>query len=113
MNSMAPDAQASDLPMHREVLEEERRLREALKRIRLEDAAKSPITSKRGWSTTVLLVICLGVPYFDNQYQWFIASFVIVTLMVNDRRVHSRIDAIQELAELDKEKAEAAGARQI
>lgn len=113
MNSIPPDAQGSDLPMHREVQEEEQRLREALKRIRLEDAARSPITSKWGWLTTVLLVICLGVPYFDSQYQWLITSFVIIALIVGDRRVHARIDAIQDLAELDKKKSEADKARQI
>jgi hypothetical protein len=102
MKMVSPDAQELDLPMHREAVEEELRLRDALKRIRLEDVAKSPILSSWGWVSKVAIGICIFMPYLSERYQWYVNGFVIIYLIAGERLVHARIDAILELAELDK-----------
>lgn len=93
--------------MHREVLEEEARLRDALERIRLEEAAKSPVTSRWGWVFKAMLLIALLVANTRSEYQYIINTIVILYLIKGgDTRVHSRIDAILKLAELDKKKTQ-------
>lgn len=105
MKAVSPGAQVSDLPMHQEVLSEERRLQAALERVRLEDAAKRPAISKRGWLVKTLLLVALCMANADSHYQYLINIIVIAFLIYGgDSRVHSRIDAIMELERLEKMK---------
>lgn len=109
MNTTPPDAADSVLPMHREVLLEEQRLQEALKRDRLVEAAKRPPISKWRWVEKVLMIAALVLANADIKYQYLVNSIVIIYLVYGgDSRVNSRIDALLELAKEDKKKAEAA-----
>ncbi|MBK1816671.1 hypothetical protein JIN84_13680 [Luteolibacter yonseiensis] len=89
--------------MHREVLAEERRLQEALDRVRLEEAAKRPHLSKWQWLWKILIFALLYAANANSEYQYLLNIIVVVCLMDGgNSRVHSRIDALIELAKLDK-----------
>ena len=110
MKDQSPDAQGSDLPGYREELAAEIAVKKLLIRIRLEDAARAPFKSV--WTLWFrcffsVAIISLG---FIPGYQHVFTTFVVVSLLSGngESEIHSRIDAILKLAELDKNEAQAA-----
>ena len=88
---------------HDEVTEE-LALREALKRTRLEEAAKNPELSPSLW----IIYIPVGglLFYFRGDLVdilWILILFSLFHIESSSRGVHSRIDALLELDRLNKE----------
>ena len=80
---------------------EELALNSALKRVRLEEAARSPSISKYRW--TFYVVIGVVLLYFHDDladYLWYIVLYLLIEIRTNSASVHSRIDAIVELERL-------------
>ena len=112
MKDLSPDAQGSDLLGYREELAAEIAVKKLLIRIRLEDAARAPFKSV--WTLwfryfVAVAIISLG---FIPGYQHVCTIFVVVSLLSGngESEIHSRIDAILKLAELDKTEAQAEAA---
>lgn len=83
---------------------EELALREALKRTRLEEAARNPGLSLSKWVIYIIVgifLLNLGADLIYNVLILFI--FVIFHIEGNSRAIHSRIDALLELDRLKVE----------
>jgi hypothetical protein len=80
---------------------EELALRSALKRVALEDAAKSPTISKYQW---IYYVFIGGLLMYFNDYLsdhiWYIILVLVIEIRIISSAVHTRIDAIQALERL-------------
>ena len=110
MNGEPPEDQESDIPGYREELAEGIVVEKMLVRTRLEDAAKGPERSKLSWIVRGAVVIAMIQMGMRNEYQPLITSLVAIYILLGggDSQIHSRIDAILKLAELDKREAQAA-----
>ena len=112
MKDQSPDAQGSDLPGYREELAAEIAVEKLLIRTRLEDAARGPLKSV--WTLVFRYFIAVAIisAGLIPEYQHVFTVFVGVLLLSGngESQIHSRIDAILELAELDKKEAQAAAA---
>ena len=80
---------------------EELALRSALKRVSLEEAAKSPSISRYQWISYAVTGAVL-IYFHDHlaNYIWYIVIFLLIEIRTGSAAVHSRIDAILELERL-------------
>ena len=109
MKDLSPDAQGSDLLGYREELAAEVSVEKLLIRIRLEDAARAPFKSVWTlWFRYFFAVAIISLRLIPG-YQHVVTIFVIVSLLsgAGESEIHSRIDTILKLAELDKKEAQA------
>lgn len=80
---------------------EELALRNALKRVQLEEDAKSPSTSRYQWISHV--IFGAGLLYFHDQLAdniWSIVLYLVIEIRTSSVAVHRRINAILELERL-------------
>jgi hypothetical protein len=109
VNDQPPDAEGSDLLGYREELVAEIAVEKMLKRTRLEEAAKCPSGSV--WIKVLRgsIAVAMIVSGLRPEFQYIFTTLVAVDLLSEKgAQIHSRIDAIVELAELDKKEAQAA-----
>ncbi len=83
-----------------------------LMRTRLEEAAKGPSRSELSWVVRVAVVIAMIQMGMRQEYQPIIISLVAIYILLGggESQIHTRIDVILKLAELDKNEAQAAAA---
>lgn len=96
-------------------LAEELALHQALKRIRLEEAAKRPVFSVYDWIVSGLL--WGGWVWFFHEDLarglWFIIPYLALQIHRSSQAVHTRIDAILELQGLEDQKRDDAGRNKV